>query len=177
MTCRVGAQCAPTRPFAKHPSGGDRRLTQIVLTSSGARETRLVGRRLGQVLSVGDVVALSGDLGAGKTCFVQGLAEGMGIEGVVTSPTFILMREHSGTPALCHADAYRLESPWELEDLGLEDILARCVLAIEWAERVADALPEERVEVALTDDGDDRRRITLSASGPRLSELLQEAFT
>lgn len=129
------------------------------------------------MLVEGDVVALDGDLGAGKTCFVQGLAEGLGIEGPVTSPTFILMREHPGSPPLCHADAYRLGSALELEDLGLEDILARCVLAIEWAQRVEDALPEERVNVHLRRTGEECRQIALAATGPRLARALEEAFS
>lgn len=149
----------------------------ISLTSHSATETQGIARRLGALLVEGDVVALDGDLGAGKTCFVQGLAEGLGIEGPVTSPTFILMREHPGSPPLCHADAYRLGSALELEDLGLEDILARCVLAIEWAQRVEDALPEDRVNVHLRRTGEECRQIDLAATGPRLAKALEEAFS
>ncbi len=117
------------------------RQIEIILTSGSPDATRDIAARLGVCLRAGDVVALSGELGAGKTCFVQGLAKGMGLQANVTSPTFILIRQHPGDPALCHADAYRLESPEELEDLGLEDILAYSVLAIEWAERTGLMLP------------------------------------
>lgn len=152
-------------------------MAQVSLTSHSAAETQGIARRLGALLVEGDVVALDGDLGAGKTCFVQGLAEGLGIAGPVTSPTFILMREHPGSPPLCHADAYRLGSALELEDLGLQDVLARCVLAIEWAQGVEDALPQERVSVLLRRTGEDCRQIDIAATAPRLAEALQEAFS
>jgi tRNA threonylcarbamoyladenosine biosynthesis protein TsaE len=148
----------------------------LELTSDSPEATSALAARLGALLRPGDVVALCGDLGAGKTCFVQGLARGLGIEGHVTSPTFILMRQHPGDPALCHADAYRLTCGEDLEDLGLEDILATSVLAVEWAEQVAEALPDERVEVRLTSDGMARRAITLTGRGERLTKLLEEAF-
>jgi len=152
------------------------RQIEIILTSGSPDATRDIAARLGVCLRAGDVVALSGELGAGKTCFVQGLAKGMGLQANVTSPTFILIRQHPGDPALCHADAYRLESPEELEDLGLEDILAYSVLAIEWAERVMDALPEDRIDVALSYADGEGRRVRITGCGERSARLVREAF-
>lgn len=148
----------------------------LVLASDSPDATRAIAARLGGRLAAGDVVGLIGELGAGKTVFVQGLAQGMGIEANVTSPTFILMRQHPGNPPLCHADAYRLNSPAELEDLGLEDVLATSVLAIEWADRVLDALPEERIEVTLSHVGPEERRIEIVAAGERLAAIVREVF-
>lgn len=142
-----------------------------------AEATQRLAARLGPYLRAGDVVALYGDLGAGKTCFVQGLAVGMGIHEHVTSPTFILVRTHRGTPALCHADAYRLQSPEELEDLGLEDLLAEAVLAIEWAEKIREALPADRIEVSFRILDDDGRELTLCAGGERSEAILREALS
>jgi tRNA threonylcarbamoyladenosine biosynthesis protein TsaE len=147
------------------------------LRSDAPETTRALAARLGALLRPGDVVALSGDLGAGKTCFVQGLAAGMGIQGNVTSPTFILMRHHPGPVMLCHADAYRLGSAEEFADLGLDDVLRQGVLAVEWAEQVAAALPADRLEVALESTGDDHRRIRLAARGPRSAEVLAALLT
>lgn len=167
--------CAKGHNEAMLPAG-ETSTTTTVLHSQSPDETRDLAARLAGYLQVGDVVALSGSLGAGKTCFVQGLARGLGIEGYVTSPTFILMRHHPGNPSLCHADAYRLESPEELEDLGLEDVLASAVLALEWAEGVADALPAERIEVHITSDGESTRTLHIEGRGDRLAAVVREAF-
>ena len=125
--------------------------------SRSADETRAMGARLAGELPDGTVVALTGELGSGKTTFVQGAAEGMGVargaddlgetEGV-TSPTFVLVREHQGADGrkLIHVDAHRLRGPAELRDLGSDDFLGRRGVAfVEWAERVEGALPEPRL--------------------------------
>lgn len=150
---------------------------QITVVSDCAEATQALAARLGAVVRAGDLVALFGELGAGKTCFVQGLARGLGIADNVTSPTFILMRRHPGAPTLCHADAYRLESAAELEDLGLEDALGEAVVAVEWAERVMEALPAERVEVRLTVVDDETRRVEITARGEDLRRRVWEAFS
>lgn len=147
------------------------------LHSDAPEITRGLAAQLGAVLQAGDVVALSGDLGAGKTCFVQGLAAGMGIQGHVTSPTFILMRYHPGPLPLWHADAYRLGSAEEFADLGLDEVLRSGVLAVEWAARVEAALPEDHIEVVLEGEDDDRRSIRLIAHGPRSGEALMRMLT
>ena len=102
-------------------------------------ETSAIGHELAQTLSAGDVVLLYGDLGAGKTAFVKGLAEGLGVaRGEVSSPTFTLVQEYrGGRLALFHVDLYRLDDPRELDDLGLDEIAEGGVLAIEWAEKLS----------------------------------------
>jgi tRNA threonylcarbamoyladenosine biosynthesis protein TsaE len=134
--------------------------------------TRKIARHLAQALQPGDFLALVGELGAGKTCFVQGLAEGLGVSGRVASPTFILMRAHPGPVTLFHADAYRLNSGGELLDIGLEDWLATGVVALEWADQAPEALPAEYLTVTIAGDGE-LRRLTFAAHGPRGEALLE----
>jgi tRNA threonylcarbamoyladenosine biosynthesis protein TsaE len=145
----------------------------FTITSTSPEATRDLGRRLAAALRAGDVVALQGDLGAGKTVFAQGLAAGMQVAGRVTSPTFIIMRCHAGVAGrLFHVDAYRLTSGLELVDMGLDDWLAEGVVAVEWAEKVADVLPADHLEIRFEHVGE-QRRLTLTAHGPRARELLE----
>ncbi len=121
-----------------------------------------LARRLGEALPPEAVLALSGDLGVGKTTFVQGLAEAFGIRERVTSPTFTLYNVHRGRRTLVHLDAYRLESPDQVEDLLLEDFLvAPYCLAIEWPERIADWLPPGAVTLKLSIESPGRHRVQL----------------
>ena len=135
--------------------------------------THAVAARLAALLRPGDVVGLQGDLGAGKTTFVQGLARALGVPSPVSSPTFTLLHEHAGGRlALFHGDAYRLAGPADLADLGWDDILrAGGVAVIEWADRIADALPDERLDIQLAEADGGGRRITLMGRGARWSEL------
>jgi tRNA threonylcarbamoyladenosine biosynthesis protein TsaE len=129
------------------------------VTSSEA-ETRAVAARLAATLAAGSVVLLRGDLGAGKTAFVRGLAEGLGINpDQVTSPTFTLVHEyHGGRLPLVHVDLYRLESA-ELDEIGLDqDLAERGVVAIEWADRLTHR-PAGAVEIEIVDRGEDQRLI------------------
>ncbi len=142
----------------------------IVTTSPEA--TRDVARRLAQALRPGDALALMGTLGAGKTCFVQGLAEGLGVGGRVASPTFILMRAHPGPVPLYHADAYRLESGEELLDIGLEEWLSAGVVALEWADLAPEALPADHLALRIEMNGEGRE-LHFSAHGPRSRALLE----
>ena len=123
-------------------------------------ETAAVGRELAATLSAGDVLLLYGDLGAGKTAFVRGLAEGLGVHrDEVSSPTFTLIQEYrSGRLPLFHADLYRIDDPRELDELGLDEIAEDGVLAIEWAERYAHP-PHAAVRVSIEHAGGDDRRI------------------
>jgi tRNA threonylcarbamoyladenosine biosynthesis protein TsaE len=136
--------------------------------TSTETETAAAGEALGRELRSGDVVLLYGDLGAGKTAFVRGLAAGIGAKADdVSSPTFTIVQEYSGTNAtLYHVDLYRLEAA-EIDDLGLEDLVsADGIVAIEWAERWRDRPDGEGVvEVRLADAGEDRRRIEITRSG------------
>ena len=127
------------------------------LTVATAAEMRAVGRRLAAVLRAGDVVLLSGPLGAGKTTLTQGIGEGLRVRGPVTSPTFVIARVHpplaavraGGLPALVHADAYRLGSAIELDDLDLDADTATSVTVVEWGEGLAEGLAEDRLEIAI----------------------------
>jgi tRNA threonylcarbamoyladenosine biosynthesis protein TsaE len=129
--------------------------------------------RLGGALAVGDVVALTGPLGAGKTTFVQGLAEGVGVpaERHVASPTFTLVSEHPGRIPLVHVDLYRIGSPAELPELGIEEAYDRAATAIEWADRYWDILPGDVLHVDIEVHGA-AREVRLRGRGPRSQRLL-----
>ena len=151
---------------------------ELCIRSHSAGETQRLGERLGALLRGGDVVLLSGALGAGKTCFVQGLARGLAVPpGVaVTSPTFVLAAEYPGRAWLRHADFYRVESYARLLDAGFDDLAAPDgVLVVEWPERFPDALPAERLEIRIQPGGQaEARDIRIAARGARAQELLKE---
>jgi tRNA threonylcarbamoyladenosine biosynthesis protein TsaE len=136
-------------------------VTEPTVTTS-EEETAAAGERLGARLGGGDVVLLYGDLGAGKTAFVRGLARGLGADAAdVSSPTFTLVQEYHGRLTLYHVDLYRLE-PKEVDDLGLEElVLGDGVVAIEWAERWT-GRPDDVYEVRIEDGGEDTRRISIA---------------
>src|SRR5690349_22261911 len=139
---------------------------EAVLTT--AEDTREWGARLAGVLAEGDLVVLTGGLGAGKTTLTQGLAEGLGVRGPITSPTFVIARVHPslvGGPALVHVDAYRLGGLAELDDLDLDTSLEESVTVIEWGHGLAEDLAEDRLEVTLR--GEDARTVTVETFGPR----------
>ena len=121
--------------------------------------------RLGRRARPGDVIGLYGELGAGKTCFIQGLAEGLGVEEPVTSPTFVLIAEHPGRLPLRHVDLFRTESLEEVRALGLEELIGRewsdGVTAIEWAEKAAPLLPDGTIHVRIAGTGDEARAVEL----------------
>jgi tRNA threonylcarbamoyladenosine biosynthesis protein TsaE len=133
-----------------------------VIVSGSQEETLAAGERFAARLTAGATVLLFGDLGAGKTAFVRGLARGLGVPAdEVTSPTFTLVQEYRGRLTLHHVDLYRLE-PAEVGDLGLDELTAGdAVVAIEWAERWRDA-PQGAWEVRLSHEGDERRRIVIA---------------
>lgn len=129
------------------------------LESESADRTRGIGRAIGESAQAGSVIALSGPLGAGKTQVAKGVAEGLGITGVVNSPTFVLMNEHVGRLRLFHVDAYRLGDGSEARDAGLLDERQGAgVTVIEWAERLDGWLPDERLELSIEPDAVDRER-------------------
>ena len=134
--------------------------TMIVAT---ANEMREVAKDFGQTLKAGDVVILSGPLGAGKTTFTQGLAAGLGVRGPITSPTFVISRVHpslSGGPSLIHVDAYRIDSLDEIDDLDLDSDLDHAVLVAEWGHGKVDAMVEATHIVTIDREDDDARTIT-----------------
>jgi tRNA threonylcarbamoyladenosine biosynthesis protein TsaE len=138
-----------------------------------AEDTRDLGRRLAALLRPGDLVLLTGDLGAGKTTFTQGVGAGLGVRGDVTSPTFVLSRVHpslTGGPPLVHVDAYRLGGIAELDDLDLDVSLEDSVTVVEWGGGVAEGLADERLEVEIARSSsatDERRTVTITPVGAR----------
>ncbi len=179
------------------------------LTVATAADMRALGRRLAAVLRAGDVVLMSGPLGAGKTTLTQGIGQGLGIRGPVTSPTFVIARVHPPRtaawelaadgppagrapagglarpgPALVHADAYRLGSAAELDDLDLDTDTDSSVTVVEWGEGLAEGLAEDRLEIAITlgpgdagpgdgglPDGDSPRTVRISGIGKRWRDI------
>ena len=152
----------------------------IVCKSEEVRQTKGAGAALGRCLRAGDVVLLAGDLGAGKTQFVQGVARALGVTGEVTSPTFNLLFSYEGVGAdgnplvLHHFDLYRLEEPAQLVDIDFAGTLeSGGVCFIEWAEKFPQAMPEDSLKVNIAADGTDARTVSASCSGPRSQELLR----
>lgn len=137
-----------------------------------AEETKEAGAMLAALVSAGDVIPLAGDLGAGKTCFVQGFARGLGIQEPVTSPTFNLLLVHQGRLPLYHFDLYRLARPDELEDIGFYELIgADGVAVIEWGDRFPQALPADRLMLRFFRAAEAVRRIEVAAHGARSVEL------
>ncbi len=139
-----------------------------VRTIESAEAMQQLGRDLAQELRIGDVIMLHGDLGAGKTTLTQGIAQGLGIESPVQSPTFTLVREHeAASMRLYHLDLYRLDDPDELEDIGYEVYInpPDGVSIIEWPERAGDWLPTNFRMIHIEHLGGDRRRVTMSQYG------------
>ncbi len=144
------------------------------VTAGTAEDTRAVGESLAEALHAGDLLVLTGDLGAGKTTFTQGLGAGLQVRGDVTSPTFVIARVHPslvGGPALVHVDAYRLGSLAELDDLDLDTSLDTAVTVVEWGAGFAETLAEDRLEVQISrppgEVHGEERTLRLSGVGPR----------
>lgn len=147
------------------------------LRTHSPEETESLGRALAEVIPAGSVVALYGELAAGKTCLVRGMAGRFGDPRAVTSPTFTLVQEYGDKPRLYHLDLYRLESLAEIIDLGYDELLDNpdAVCVIEWAERAAPLLPDSRIDIRLEHAGGDARTITIAdrgVIGPKLDDAL-----
>ena len=141
-------------------------------------ETQDWGRRLGSLLRAGDLLLLTGGLGAGKTTLTQGIADGLQVRGPITSPTFVIARVHPslvGGPELVHVDAYRLDGALELDDLDLDSDLESAVTIVEWGAGLAEELTDDRLELLIdVDRKTEERRITLLANGTRAHEIVRE---
>lgn len=142
--------------------------------------TVAVGRRLASLLRAGDLVVLTGGLGAGKTTLTRGLGEGLGVRGAVTSPTFVIARVHpslSGGPELVHVDAYRLGGTAELDDLDLDADLDAAVTVVEWGAGLVEGLADDRLEITLVaDPATEERTMDVQAVGPRWDGIAIEAL-
>jgi tRNA threonylcarbamoyladenosine biosynthesis protein TsaE len=143
--------------------------------SRSPQQTQSIGIRLGEALQAGDVICLQGDLGAGKTTFVQGIAKGWGSLDSVSSPTFIIVNVYRRTDQsqLFHMDAYRLDSTSEAEELDLDSMLAQGPLLIEWPERIDGLVPNERLWVLLEHVDEEERQMKFKSSGKRYDGLLE----
>ena len=147
----------------------------LTVESQSPDHTFLLGEFLGAIAAPGDIYCLSGDLGAGKTVFARGVANGLGVTGRVASPTFTLINEHPGRIPFYHMDVYRLGGPDEMADLGYEEYFyGQGVTLLEWAGVVAELLPEERLEINILQTGDDSREISFVPRGERYHRLVEE---
>ena len=150
----------------------------VILTTNSPDETLAVGRRIGAALTGGDVVALVGPLGAGKTHLVKGIAAGAGVADPrkVNSPTFVLVNEYEARLHLYHVDVYRLAGADELDALGFDEMCASDgAVLVEWADRVPECLPADHLSVTLNVTGPDQRELTCTPTGPRGTTLAAHA--
>ncbi|MEM6528866.1 MAG: tRNA (adenosine(37)-N6)-threonylcarbamoyltransferase complex ATPase subunit type 1 TsaE [Chloroflexota bacterium] len=149
---------------------------ELDIISHSAEQTARLGARLGKLLQPGDVVCLAGDMGAGKTVFSAGVGRGWGAKHPLTSPTFTLVHEHRRDDGakLYHLDCYRLQNADEADSIGMDDIV-ECggVVLFDWAERIADALPDERLWIELRVIESTRRNLMLEATGSHYEKLVQ----
>lgn len=147
--------------------------TALALLTRSAEETHALGAAVGHLLRGGDVVALAGDLGAGKTTFVQGAASSLGVREPVLSPTFTLVREYEAPLPVIHLDVYRLERLQDVVDLGFDDLLDRAgIVFVEWGDAIDALLPPSSLLVRITipADDEDRREVAVQAHGPDWDE-------
>lgn len=145
--------------------------------SRSPEETQRIGERLGKQLKVGDVVATIGDLGTGKTCFLQGLVRGLGVAENATSPTFVLINQYRGRLPVYHVDAYRTESLTELLDLGLEEFFyGDGVTVVEWADKLLPLLPAHTIMVRISGLGEESREILIEGLEETQSQRRTDAL-
>ena len=142
----------------------EQEIMRTVYESNSAEETRALGKRMGEEAQAGDAIALTGDLGVGKTVFTKGIAEGLGVKEPVSSPTFTILQEYrSGRMPLYHFDVYRIGDPEEMDEVGFDDyIYGDGLCLIEWAELISDLMPEHYRQITIEKDltkGFDYRRI------------------
>ena len=149
---------------------------KVYITTHSVQETRQLGRKIGTLLKQPLIIALIGDLGSGKTAFVQGLAQGLDVPAdyYITSPTFTLINEYPGRLALIHIDLYRLETVRDLEDIGLDELLYdQAVLAVEWADKLTDNLADSYLSMQFEIIDDEYRKINLIAYGQNAISLIK----
>jgi tRNA threonylcarbamoyladenosine biosynthesis protein TsaE len=147
-------------------------VSEQVLHTSAPGETRRIGERIGRGLRPGDVVLLSGVLGAGKTVLAQGIGRGLGVSDPIKSSSFVIMNEYAGARArLYHADLYRLEDPAQVAELALDEMAEPGVLVVEWPERAKAEMPAEHLLVRIQYEGARGRRVEFEARGERYESI------
>ena len=170
---------------SRHRSNNSQRFSILLtpqqhrIVTSCTEETLRFGTFLGRQLTSGDVVALNGDLGSGKTCLTQGIAKGLDVpQGFyVTSPSFALVNEYPGRIRLFHLDFYRMGDISELDDIGFDEILAvEGIVVIEWADKFPSALPSERLDISLTIMNEQTRELSLKGHGQHAVDLVKTCF-
>jgi tRNA threonylcarbamoyladenosine biosynthesis protein TsaE len=146
-----------------------------MLVSTTPSQTRRFGERIGRMLRAGDVVLLSGELGAGKTVLAQGIAKGLGVVDPVKSSSFVIMNEYDGAALrLYHADLYRLEHPQQVAELALDELASSGVLVVEWPEQAGGELPLEHLLIRLAYDGAKGRTIETTSAGERYAAIVRK---
>ncbi len=150
-------------------------MSGVTIVTHGEAETVAAGRLLASLLAPGDVVGLSGQLGAGKSCLVRGVADGLGVRGPVPSPTFNLLLVHHADLTLYHFDLYRLERAGQLEDIDFFETVeaGEGVSMIEWADRFPSELPEERLEIVMRVTGEAERELAVRPLGERARRVAE----
>ena len=143
--------------------------------TESAEETSIIGEQLGRLLSKGNIICLSGDLGAGKTAFTKGIAKGLGVEDYVTSPTYTIINEYQGRLPLYHFDVYRLNDVEEMYELGYEEyFFGDGIVVLEWADIVRDIIPGDRLWITiLNTKGDDSREIIMEPTGEVYDDIVK----
>ncbi|MBI1920545.1 MAG: tRNA (adenosine(37)-N6)-threonylcarbamoyltransferase complex ATPase subunit type 1 TsaE [Geobacter sp.] len=150
-----------------------------VITTNSPEETAALGRRLGELLLPGDFIALTGDLGAGKTQFVKGVAEGVGVDPAIpiTSPTFTIMNAYEGRIPLYHFDLYRIAGDADVAELGFAEFFygaGACI--VEWSERLSHEIPPERLVIAFSHEGETSRCLEFTPVGQRGADIIARLF-
>ena len=151
--------------------------SKFTFTSRSVEETQALGAKIGQSIHTGTIITLIGDLGSGKTAFVQGLAKGLDVpeDYYITSPTYTLLNEYPGRLPLYHYDFYRLEGPADIYSTGFYETLdSKCVVAVEWAERLLDTLTVDYLKMELIIQDDDSRIINITAMGKEPTQLIHK---
>ena len=146
----------------------------IIIRSHSIKQTKSIGKKLGDIAEPGDLLLLIGDLGAGKTCLTQGIAIGLGIKSSVRSPTFILVNEHYGRSTLFHIDLYRIENIDEVEGIGLDEYVdGDGVCVVEWANKATSAFPKEHLRIDLKHISEKSRELTFTPYGSRYTRIIE----
>ncbi|MFO8101425.1 MAG: tRNA (adenosine(37)-N6)-threonylcarbamoyltransferase complex ATPase subunit type 1 TsaE [Dehalococcoidia bacterium] len=147
----------------------------LEIVTRSPEQTQQIGTWLGEMSQAGDLILLTGELGAGKTCLTQGIARGLGFEGFASSPSFVLVREYPGRLMLYHVDLYRLDDMEEIAELGLDDYLAgEGVCVVEWADKAGDYLPFEHLSINLVYVSENERLLKFQGNGARYIDLIGE---